>query len=206
MIPGLDSLLDMKLITLSPSIVARWIRIYPFSEEPMFVCAKFSFYGCRFSAGLIEYKIPEGGYFMLSSSSSSSSGGGGGGVPITSLDLRDRCYDGEHDQRGNVLHGGLGCLTDSKVTNATPAASLSKSGATEECLIGWNRTRWDRSSGNRGVVDMIFRFQELRNFSSVIIYALDRPSQWVSTEIRYIITYFENYINLMLTQIVQSHF
>ncbi len=195
----------MKLISLSSPIIARWVRIYPYSRSPMYVCVKFGFYGCRFSGRpssiyfqpqptfelpstvhdpfsivdeLVEYKIPDGSLFQSSPFS-------------PKIDLQDRCYDGKRDQRSNVLHDGLGCLADSRVVSAgefgrafdTPA--WQQHSIPSECLVGWNRSRWEDgrqlAADNKGVVDMVFRFSGLRNFSSLAIFALDLPSQKVSS-------------------------
>uniref|UniRef100_A0A5K3EWS3 F5/8 type C domain-containing protein n=1 Tax=Mesocestoides corti TaxID=53468 RepID=A0A5K3EWS3_MESCO len=168
-ITGSEGSLDLKLIALNPPIVARWVRVYPYSRRPMFVCAKFEFYGCKFSDELVEYKIPDGSQFQPSPFS-------------RQLNLRDRCYDGKHDQRSSVLHDGLGCLSDSRVAMPTEAFEVlpwQQPKAPMECLVGWNRSRWEDgrqlAADNKGVVDMVFRFSGLRNFTSLHLYAMDLP-------------------------------
>ncbi|VDL24791.1 unnamed protein product [Hymenolepis diminuta] len=174
-ISGVESNLDLKLISLNPPIVARWVRIYPYSQKPMFVCAKFQFYGCRFSDELVEYKIPGGSDFNSNSY--------GSGL----VNLRDVCYEGQRDPRGGVLHNGLGCLSDSRVSTSTKAFDLSPwehdserseaaAVANGDCLVGWNRSRWEEARRSPSpAVDLVYRFSGLRTFQALHLYALNLP-------------------------------
>uniref|UniRef100_A0A0R3TBL4 F5/8 type C domain-containing protein n=1 Tax=Rodentolepis nana TaxID=102285 RepID=A0A0R3TBL4_RODNA len=165
------------LISLNPPIIARWVRIYPYTQKPMYVCAKFQFYGCRFSDELVEYKIPGGSDFTSTSY---------GSAPIN---LRDTCYEGQSDPRGGILHNGLGCLSDSRVSTSTKAFDLSpwqhdseRSGAATvtdgDCLVGWNRSRWEEARRSPSpVVDLVYRFSGLRTFQALHLYALNLPAK-----------------------------
>nr|VZI26092.1 unnamed protein product [Spirometra erinaceieuropaei] len=47
--------------TLDPAIVARRLRIYPYSARvQQQICLRFSLYGCEFRDGIVEYSLPEG--------------------------------------------------------------------------------------------------------------------------------------------------
>lgn len=174
---GVESNLDLKLISLNPPIVARWVRIYPYSQKPMYVCAKFQFYGCRFSDELVEYRIPGGSDFTSTS------------YGLAPVNLRDICYEGQSDPRGGILHNGLGCLSDSRVSTSTRAFDLSpwqhdsgKSGAASvtdgNCLVGWNRSRWEEARrAPSPVVDLVYRFSGLRTFQVLHLYALNLPAK-----------------------------
>ncbi|CDS38168.1 discoidin domain containing receptor 2 [Echinococcus multilocularis] len=175
-IRGVGSNLDLKLIPLNPPIVARWVRVYPYSRTPMFVCAKFEFYGCRFSDELVEYEIPDGSDFYLNSFTNP-------------LNLHDTCYDGQWDPRGGILHNGVGCLVDSRISTSTKALQLPPwehdtassaiaAASTLDCLVGWNRSRWEETRrSTTTTVDLVFRFSGLRTFNALHLYALNAPSR-----------------------------
>eukprot|EP00108_Taenia_solium_P008870 TsM_000197400 transcript=TsM_000197400 gene=TsM_000197400 len=176
-IRGVGDNLDLKLIPLNPPIVARWVRVYPYSPKPMFVCAKFEFYGCQFSDELVEYKIPDGSEFHLNSFTNP-------------LNLHDTCYDGQRDARGGVLHNGVGCLVDSRVSTSAEAVQLppwehdtassatASAASTMDCLVGWNRSQWEETRrSTTTAVDLVFRFSGVRTFDQLHIYALNAPSR-----------------------------
>ncbi|BHF81170.1 DNA damage responsive protein [Sparganum proliferum] len=195
-IAGSESNLDLKLLSLNPPIIARAIRLYPYSKTPMFVCAKFEFYGCRFTDDLLEYKIPQGSllddpHLLEDQSGLSRSVGDADFVPAVfpvfrSDALRDRCYDGQRDPRGEVLHGGLGCLCDTRVASQNNVLALfdpyrQAGSEPSECLVGWNRGRWDdRSTGNVKALEFIFRFSGLRNFSTLYLHAVNLHSHQIT--------------------------
>ncbi|VDN11723.1 unnamed protein product [Dibothriocephalus latus] len=100
--------------------------------------------------------------------------------------LRDRCYDGQRDPRGEVLYGGLGCLSDTRVASQSKVLSLFdpyRRDASElaDCLVGWNRGRWDdRSAGSLETLEFIFRFSGLRKFSALYLHVVNLPSQQIT--------------------------
>lgn len=124
---------------------------------------------------LVEYKIPGGSDFNLNSYAASS------------VKLRDTCYDGQKDPRGGVLHNGLGCLADSRVSTSTTAFDFSSwqhedSGVGNgDCLVGWNRSRWEEAKKSSSpAVDLVYRFSGLRTFQALHLYALNLPAKKVN--------------------------
>ena len=126
---------------------------------------------------VVEYKIPDGSEYHLNSFTS----------PIN---FQDKCYDGNRDPRGGVLHNGVGCLTDSRVSTSVKASQLSLWHQNSEnsmstpgsppidCLVGWNRSQWEEARRSPSpAVDLVYRFSGLRVFDALHLYALDVPSR-----------------------------
>ncbi|KAH8854713.1 Discoidin domain-containing receptor 2 [Schistosoma japonicum] len=182
---GLDALVP-KFVVLDPPLIARWIRIYPYRDTPGFVCIRLEAYGCRFSDDLVEYRIPEGSLaqppyqaetdlyqsqgaelFVHEKSNFSQAGGG--------LPFSDTCYDGHRIEPGSLLDGGLGCLIDLNSASRDTIPSIEQRLKVDKLVnyqfVGWHRDRW-RSSQDRdnGVVDMLFRFASVRNFTRLRLY------------------------------------
>lgn len=207
-IAGSESNLDLKLLSLNPPIIARAIRLYPYSKVPMFVCAKFEFYGCRFTDDLLEYKIPQGSLLddpkILDSQSGLSRNVNDASFvpaayPVVRTDaLRDRCYDGQRDPHSEVLYGGLGCLCDTRVASQSNVLALfdpyrEKASEPSECLIGWNRGRWDdQSSVGLEALEFVFRFSGLRNFSALYLQVVNLPSHQITLPHRIETTFSKN--------------
>ncbi|KAK4472892.1 hypothetical protein MN116_004100 [Schistosoma mekongi] len=182
---GLDALVP-KFVVLDPPLIARWIRIYPYRDTPGFVCIRLEAYGCRFSDDLVEYRIPEGSLaqppyqaetnlykpqlaelFVHEKPNFSQAGGG--------LPFSDTCYDGHRIEPGSLLDGGLGCLIDLNSASRDTIPSIEQRLKVDKLVnhqfVGWHRDRW-RSSQDKdnGVVDMLFRFASVRNFTRLRLY------------------------------------
>lgn len=141
---------------------------------------------------LVEYKIPDGSDFHFNSY---------GPGPIN---LRDTCYDGQRDPRGEILHNGVGCLADSRISTSAKAFDLSPwqhedtiggSGAaaisTGDCLVGWNRSKWEEARRSPSLaVDLVYRFSSLRSFQALHLYASNLPARKVNDLIYSYFTYF----------------
>ncbi|CAH8828811.1 unnamed protein product, partial [Trichobilharzia szidati] len=182
---GLDALVP-KFVVLDPPLIARWIRIYPYRDPPGFVCIRLEAYGCQFSDDLVEYRIPEGslahppyqaethlykvqGSELFTNEKQNFSQAGGG------LPFSDTCYDGHRIEPGSLLNGGLGCLIDLNIANrdATPLIQrgLKADKSMNHQFVGWHRDRWRSSQEkNNDVVDMLFRFASIRNFTRLRFY------------------------------------
>nr|CAH8826423.1 unnamed protein product [Trichobilharzia regenti] len=182
---GLDALVP-KFVVLDPPLIARWIRIYPYRDPPGFVCIRLEAYGCQFSDDLVEYRIPEGslahppyqaethlykvqGSELFTNEKQNFSQAGGG------LPFSDTCYDGHRIEPGSLLNGGLGCLIDLNIANrdATPfiQRGLKADKSMNHQFVGWHRDRWRSSQEkNNDVVDMLFRFASIRNFTRLRFY------------------------------------
>ena len=119
---------------------------------------------------------------------------------LSPINLRDKCYDGQRDPRSSVLHNGVGCLTDSRVSTSVKASQLllwqhdsentgsTAGGPPVDCLVGWNRSQWDETRQSPSpAVNLVFRFSGLRTFEALHLYALDVPSRNVS----FCITHFK---------------
>ncbi|CAH8436410.1 unnamed protein product [Schistosoma mattheei] len=186
---GLDALVP-KFVVLDPPLIARWIRIYPYRDTPGFVCIRLEAYGCRFSDDLVEYRIPEGSLahppYQAETSLYKSQGSevftndnlnssqAGGGLPFS-----DTCYDGHRIEPGSLLDGGLGCLIDLNSANRDTIPSIQQTvGVSPKAdssmnyqFVGWHRDRWKSSQDkNNDVVDMLFRFASVRNFTRLRLY------------------------------------
>ncbi|CAL8105496.1 unnamed protein product [Calicophoron daubneyi] len=186
-----------KFVLLDPPLIARWIRIYPYRDTPGLVCIRLEAYGCQFTDDLVEYQIPEGSVAVPPYQAESLSDlstrpesftddngthyyqAGGGSA------FSDVCYDGYRVEPGSLLDGGLGCLTDLSAAPQNTAPTLSQSSIagspslgsvqaanSNRWFVGWHRSRWSTSKGKQDdVVDMLFRFANVRSFSLLRIYA-----------------------------------
>ncbi|CAH8444111.1 unnamed protein product [Heterobilharzia americana] len=182
---GLDALVP-KFVVLDPPLIARWIRIYPYRDPPGFVCIRLEAYGCRFSDDLVEYRIPEGSLAQppyqaethlykaqgleLFAHGKQNFSQAGGGLPFS-----DTCYDGHRIEPGSLLDGGLGCLIDLNIASRDTTPLIHRGSKTEKSVnhqfVGWHRDRWRSSQEkNNDVLDMLFRFASVRNFTRLRFY------------------------------------
>jgi discoidin domain receptor family protein 2 len=83
----------------------------------------------------------------------------------TDLDLYDYTYDGSFVAGSNRLVGGLGQLTDGEVGPSN--FRLHPSGTSRR---GYEWVGWKLDSFSSGSVDIDFRFDAIRNFSSVTLH------------------------------------
>jgi discoidin domain receptor family protein 2 len=83
----------------------------------------------------------------------------------TDLDLYDYTYDGSFVSGSNRLVGGLGQLTDGEVGHSN--FRLDPSGTARR---GYEWVGWKSDSFSSGSVDIDFRFDAVRNFSSVTLH------------------------------------
>ncbi|OAF70293.1 hypothetical protein A3Q56_01937 [Intoshia linei] len=92
-------------------IIARYIRIIPYSKEPKKICTKLTLIGNRWKAGIISYDIPDGH------------------ANVTE-EFIDTLYDGIH--YNGYLSGGLGKLTDGVLR-------MTKNNNANSIWVGWTQ-------------------------------------------------------------------
>ncbi|CAL4141734.1 unnamed protein product, partial [Meganyctiphanes norvegica] len=133
-----------KSATLQPPVIASRVRFVPFSNHPRTVCMRVEVFGCKYTEGVVSYSMPEG----------NTRGGGDG--------LRDLMYDGSHED--GWLYGGLGQLTDGETGHTNfriDALGLDR---------GYEWVGWKNEYFKDRPVEIIFEFDEIRNFSSINFY------------------------------------
>lgn len=82
----------------------------------------------------------------------------------------DTCYDGYRIEPGSLLDGGLGCLVDLNRAALDSKPRFVESNSNWH-FVGWHRDRWRHSDGkHRDLVDMLFKFESLRNFTHLKIF------------------------------------
>ncbi|XP_049771026.1 discoidin domain-containing receptor 2-like [Schistocerca cancellata] len=128
---------------LLPAIFASQLRVLPYSVHRRTVCLRLELSGCPATGGVVSYSIPED-------------------TVAVSQELSDSTYDGEH--RGGMLVAGLGRLVDGQL------------GADNFRIdVGYGRGNawvgWTNESFPSGYVDLVFEFDQVRNFSAVQIFA-----------------------------------
>ncbi|XP_070532449.1 discoidin domain-containing receptor 2-like [Ptychodera flava] len=133
---------DAVAIAIDPPIIAERLRIHPThkSSTPLYVCMRAELYGCPYEDHLLSYSMPQGGI--------------SNGVLLT-----DRIYDG--DRISNTLLYGLGQLTDGKYGYDDYQSDVGLGPGYE--WVGWNRQLVPN-------LEIVFHFDSLRNFSSVIFH------------------------------------
>ncbi|XP_054715542.1 discoidin domain-containing receptor 2-like [Uloborus diversus] len=129
---------------LNPIIIASKIRFIPFSVHLRTVCMRVEIYGCPYTDGLLSYSMPQGERR---------------GVEV---DLSDMTYDGVKDD--SYLHGGLGQLTDGVVGDDSFKHDVSGMGR------GYEWVGWKNDSSYSRPVEIIFAFDQVRNFSGAYFY------------------------------------
>ncbi|KAI1716301.1 protein tyrosine kinase domain-containing protein [Ditylenchus destructor] len=147
---------DPAYRTIDPPIVASKIRIVPFSSTTRTVCLRVEFHGCNYTDGLIAYSMSSMGSILGND------------------DLRDSAFEetGLRDYRGAIR--GLGLLTDGYIAKEPPAGNgiinrVKIQAPLNSSWIGWN---WNLTSGR---VNILFEFENLRNFSNVDLFYFGHP-------------------------------
>ncbi|XP_066156834.1 discoidin domain-containing receptor 2-like isoform X1 [Euwallacea fornicatus] len=122
---------------LMPTIFASKIRLLPYSIHRRTVCLRMELLGCPYTDGLLSYSSP---------------------VSDDSQGLYDSSYDGHRSQ--GMLSNGLGRLVDGEVglDNFRMDISYGKGN-------GW--VAWKNDSFEAGFLELVFEFDQLRNFSAM---------------------------------------
>ncbi|GJQ79555.1 hypothetical protein Trydic_g16401 [Trypoxylus dichotomus] len=137
---------------LDPPIMASKIRFLPFSYHRRTVCMRVELYGCKWTDGIVSYSMPQGD------------------KRANSWEFYDVAYDGHWD--GERLFYGLGQLTDG--ITAPDDFKVPYYNQAVESWIGWkNETR-------EGPIEIIFEFDKIREFSSVVIHCNNQFAKEVS--------------------------
>ncbi|CAG9771117.1 unnamed protein product [Ceutorhynchus assimilis] len=125
---------------LMPTIFASKIRLLPYSIHRRTVCLRMELLGCPYKGGIISYSSP---------------------VSDNNQGLYDSSYDGHRSQ--GMLFNGLGRLVDGEVglDNFRLDIGYGKGN-------GW--VSWKNDSFNNGYMELIFEFDQLRNFSALYLY------------------------------------
>ncbi|XP_063234140.1 discoidin domain-containing receptor 2-like [Bacillus rossius redtenbacheri] len=128
---------------LMPALFASRLRVLPYSVHRRTVCLRVELRGCLFDGGVVSYQIPE--------------------EPSAdpAQDLTDPPYDGE--RRDGLLWGGLGMLVDGQVGGDNFRLDIGYGKGN-----GW--VAWKRASFPDNYVEMIFEFDDVRNFSAVHVF------------------------------------
>ncbi|XP_071055936.1 discoidin domain-containing receptor 2-like isoform X2 [Onthophagus taurus] len=126
---------------LMPPVFASRVRVLPYSVHRRTVCLRLELLGCFYEGGVVSYDAPEGSE--------------------PTLGLWDGSYDGEKSQ--GELQNGLGRLVDGET------------GADNFRLdIGYGKGNgwlgWKNDSFADGYVELLFRFDEVRNFTAVHLF------------------------------------
>lgn len=126
---------------LMPPVFATRVRVLPYSVHRRTVCLRVELRGCEDEGGVVAYSAPEG--------SEPAQG------------LTDSSYDGRRE--AGKLTGGLGRLTDGEfgADNFRLDIGYGKGN-------GW--VGWKNDSFKDGYVDLVFEFDQIRNFSAVHLF------------------------------------
>ncbi|CAH1786141.1 unnamed protein product [Owenia fusiformis] len=125
-----------------PPIIARRIRIVPYSLHQRTICMRVELYGCAWTDGVVSYDMPQGQRRG------------------SEVDLLDFTYDGLI--KDNYLSGGLGQLTDGDEGESNfrlDRHSLGRKG------YGW--IGWRNDSTTMKPITIKFTFDTVRNFTEI---------------------------------------
>ncbi|XP_053728376.1 discoidin domain-containing receptor 2 [Synchiropus splendidus] len=167
-IEGNRNAYDTVLKDLEPPIVARYVRFMPVTDHSRTVCMRVELYGCEWLDGLVSYNAPIGEQMNL---------------PGLQVYLNDSVYDGA------IIHSmteGLGQLTDgvsghdnftqSHVYNAWP---------------GYDYVGWKNESFPSGYVEIMFEFDRIRNFSTMMVHC-NNMFVWNVKVFQQVVCYFHS--------------
>ncbi|XP_055709689.1 discoidin domain-containing receptor 2 [Phlebotomus papatasi] len=146
---------------LQPIIFASKIRLYPYSQYDRTVCLRVEVVGCIWDEGLISYSIPKGVQRGLE------------------VDLSDQTYDGREE--GDRLVGGLGQLVDGQKGNDNFRTDIHGFGKGYE-WVGWRNDTFGGGAGKP--VEMVFEFDTVRNFTSMLLHTNNMFSKDVQVFVR----------------------
>ncbi|XP_059473553.1 discoidin domain-containing receptor 2-like isoform X2 [Neocloeon triangulifer] len=128
---------------LNPPIIASQIRILPHSIHQRTVCMRVELRGCQYESGIMGYSMPE----------SKHEGDPG--------ELQDVLFDGLRS--GGWMRGGLGLLVDGQIGADNFRVDIGYGKG-----AGW--VGWRNDTPRSRFVELIFEFDQVRNFSAVNLY------------------------------------
>ncbi|KAL3871564.1 hypothetical protein ACJMK2_039555, partial [Sinanodonta woodiana] len=131
-----------ELREVRPPIIARRVRFIPYSQHPRTVCLRVELYGCVWEDGLVSYSMRQGD------------------KRGTEVDFFDFTYDGIIQD--GFLRNGLGQLTDGEIGETNFRIDQQQLGIRGYEWVGW------RNDSSKEPLQIVFKFDTVRNFSSVI--------------------------------------
>ncbi|ALC38374.1 CG34380 [Drosophila busckii] len=131
---------------LQPIIFASKIRIYPYGIYDRTVCLRAEIVGCPWEEGIVSYSIPKGVQRGME------------------VDLSDKTYDG--NEEGDRYVDGLGQLVDGQKGKDNFRTDIHGFGKGYE-WIGW---RNDTPGLLGKPVEIVFKFDTVRNFSAIVLH------------------------------------
>ncbi|XP_069672630.1 discoidin domain-containing receptor 2-like isoform X2 [Periplaneta americana] len=126
---------------LMPHVYASKVRVLPYSVHRRTVCLRVELRGCLAEGGIVTYEAPED--------------------PAREQDLSDSSYDGV--RRDGELVGGLGRLVDGEVGGDNFKLDIGYGKGN-----GW--VAWRNDSFPNHYVELVFEFDQVRNFSALHIF------------------------------------
>ncbi|XP_054646425.1 discoidin domain-containing receptor 2-like isoform X2 [Dunckerocampus dactyliophorus] len=167
-IEGNRNAYDIVLKDLEPPIVARFVRFMPVTDHSMNVCMRVELYGCRWLDGLVSYNAPAGQQMNL---------------PEQTVYLNDSVYDGAviysmTEGLGQLTDGvcGLDDFTEGHVYNVWP---------------GYDYVGWSNQSFPDGYVEIMFEFDRIRNFTTMMVHCNNMFTRNVKA-FRRVVCYFRS--------------
>ncbi|XGW35199.1 hypothetical protein V3C99_018878 [Haemonchus contortus] len=133
---------------LNPPLFASKLRIVPHSKQTRTICLRAELHGCLHKDGLLYYAtIP-------------------GGSRVGNVDFRDTTFENTDLYTETGIRRGLGLLSDGYIAESSPFDESNQNGS----WIGWSRHHTE------GMVTLLFEFDQLRNFSEIVLVAYGRLS------------------------------
>ncbi|XP_052259022.1 discoidin domain-containing receptor 2-like isoform X2 [Dreissena polymorpha] len=143
---GNDNTYSAELREVSPPIIGKRVRFIPYCRTPRTVCLRVELYGCPWKDGIVTYSMRQGD------------------KRGTEVDFFDFTYDGLITN--SFLQNGLGQLTDGEEGDTNFRLDPQELGIKGYEWVGWkNDTLIDP-----GPVSIVFKFDTVRNFSSVTLF------------------------------------
>ncbi|RCN34983.1 f5/8 type C domain protein [Ancylostoma caninum] len=140
---GNDETTQAVLRVLDPPLVASRLRIVPHSRQTRTICLRAELHGCLHKDGLLYYStLP-------------------GGSRVGDADFRDTTFENSDLYTETGIKRGLGLLSDGYVADSSPFDEMNPNGS----WIGWSKHHTD------GTVTLLFEFDQLRNFSEILLAA-----------------------------------
>ncbi|EYC08767.1 hypothetical protein Y032_0064g3519 [Ancylostoma ceylanicum] len=140
---GNDETTQAVLRVLDPPLVASRLRIVPHSRQTRTICLRAELHGCLHKDGLLYYStLP-------------------GGSRVGDVDFRDTTFENSDLYTETGIKRGLGLLSDGYVADSSPFDEMNPNGS----WIGWSKHHTD------GTVTLLFEFDQLRNFSEILLAA-----------------------------------
>ncbi|KAK3589847.1 hypothetical protein CHS0354_015865 [Potamilus streckersoni] len=131
----------------SPPIIGKRIRLIPYSRYPRTICMRVEVYGCPWLDGVVSYDVRQGD------------------KRGSEVDLFDFSYDGMI--MDNYLTQGIGQLTDGEYGDTNFRLDKPGFGIKGYEWVGWKND----SIESGGPVEIKFKFNTVRRFSSVTIHS-----------------------------------